>query len=183
MATFENDYMTPEQRAAYSSYLQKQCIQASQERWARGEAGRLCQRILDAYNEYEAYLKQEYTAVRDAEYVEVASQQMYVKLRQNLRKADQAARCTHIKSNGQPCGSPRMGGAELCYAHARVAESRSQTLDLPSLEDANGVQLALMKIAKWLIDGEVESKKATAIAYLVQTAAANVGRVDFGDEE
>jgi hypothetical protein len=64
-----------------------------------------------------------------------------------------------------------------------MAESRPRTLALPLLEDPNGVQLAIMKLAQWVIDGEMDVQKAGKIAYLIQTAASNVGRLDFGEEE
>ena len=76
-----------------------------------------------------------------------------------------------------------MKDQELCYAHARMAESRPKKLGLPSMEDPNGVQMAIMKLAQWLIDDEVDQKKAAMIAYLIQTAANNVGKVDFEVEE
>lgn len=111
--------------------------------------------------------------------METVSQQIYLRLRENLEKARAADRCAHIKPNGSGCGSPRMKNAELCYAHARMAETKSHKLSLPSLEDPNGVQLAIMKLVQWLIDDQVDPKKAGMISYLIQTAANNVGKVDF----
>jgi hypothetical protein len=80
-------------------------------------------------------------------------------------------------------GRHRTGTRHMIGARARMAESRPKTLDLPSLEDPNGVQLAIMKLAQWLIDGEVDAKRAGTITYMIQTAASNVGRVNFEKEE
>lgn len=183
MPAFENDYMTPEERAEYDRKLMEFSQESSRLRWAEGKAGELCEKLYRAYTAYEEYLARNYRASKDAEHVETISQQLYLKLRGNLDKADQAQRCAHVKPNGRGCGSPRMNGGELCYAHARMAESRPKTLALPSLEDSNGVQLAIMKLAQWLIDGEMDAQKAGKLAYLIQTAAGNVGRLNFGDEE
>jgi hypothetical protein len=183
MAEFKNDYMTPEEREAYSRKLQEFAVESARQRWAEGKAGQLCEQLYRAYTAYKEYLERNYRASRDADCVETVSQQLYLRMRANLEKADLAERCAHVKPNGRHCGSPRMKEGQLCYAHARMAESRPKTLDLPSLEDPNGVQLAIMKLAQWLIDGEVDAKRAGTIAYMIQTAASNVGRVHFEEEE
>jgi hypothetical protein len=43
--------------------------------------------------------------------------------------------------------------------------------------------MAIMTLVQWLIDDSVDQRKAGTLAYLIQTAASNVGRVDFGAEE
>jgi hypothetical protein len=183
MPAFENDYMTPEERAEYERKLMEFSNESSRQRWAEGKAGELCEKLYRAYTAYEEYLARNYQASQDAEHVETVSQQLYLRLRGNLEKAHQTERCAHVKPNGRRCGSPRMNSGELCYAHARMLESRPKTLALPSLEDPNGVQLAIMKLAQWLIDGEMDPQRAGRLAYLIQTAASNVGRVDFSEEE
>jgi hypothetical protein len=182
MTEFE-DYMTPEQREAYERKLGELSRQDAQTRWAEGQAGKFCGRILKAYQDYEDYLKRNYSARRDADYVEAISQDLYLKLRENLAKADEAERCIHLKSSGRRCGSPRMNKSTLCFAHARLAETRPETMDLPPLEDANSVQLAIMKLAQWVIDGKMDPGKATKVAYIIQVAANNVGRVNFEEKE
>jgi hypothetical protein len=183
MAQFEDDYMTPEERAEYDRKLEDFSIESSRLRWQEGAADQLCDRLYQAYTAYEEYLERNYQARRDAGFVETVSQHLYRRLRENLEKAHQAERCGHVKTNGRRCGSPRMHGGELCYMHARMAESKPKTLGLPSLEDANGVQLAIMKLAQWLIDDELDPHKAGRLAYLIQTAASNVSRVKFDEEE
>jgi hypothetical protein len=183
MAEFKNDYMTPEEREAYSRKLQEFATESARQRWAEGKAGQLCEQLYRAYTEYKEYLERNYRASRDADCVETVSQQLYLRLRKNLDKAHQSERCAHVKPNGRRCGSPRMKEGQLCYVHARMAEVKSQKLGLPSLEDANGVQLAIMKLMQLLIDDQVDTKKAGMIAYLIQTAANNVGRVKLEEEE
>ncbi len=177
------DYMTPEERAEYDRKLHEWTVAAKRSNWAEGEAGRLCEELYRAYTAYKEYLERDYTAKNQSEYVETVSQLLYLQLRDNLEKARVAERCSHLKSNGNRCGSPRMKDEKLCYAHARMAESRPKKLGLPSMEDPNGVQMAIMKLVQLLIDDEVDQKKAGMIAYLIQTAANNVGKVDFEVEE
>ena len=138
-----------------------------------------------AFIAYRQYLDRHYRARSDAEYVEAVSQKLYERLCENLDKADRAQRCSYMRPNGQLCGSPRMKSRKLCYAHARIVEMKPKTtaLRLPSLEDPNGIQMAIMTLVQWLIDNSVDQKKAGLLAYLLQTAASNVGRVDIGAYE
>src|SRR5208282_6094370 len=64
-------------------------------------------------------------------------------------------RCQHIKVNGTQCGSPALRRNRLCYFHkswqgasialgANRARRNRAVFDLPLLEDANSIQLALM---------------------------------------
>jgi len=177
------DYMTPEERAEHTEHMREWSAKANRENWAEGEAGRLCEELYRAYLKYQQYLERNHFAKYQSQDVEAVSQQLYLQLQENLAKARVAERCLHIKSNGSQCGSPRMKKSRLCFAHTRMKETRPHALGLPSLEDPNGVQLAIMKLVQLLIDDKVDAKKAGMLAYLIQTAANNVGKVDFSPEE
>src|SRR5262245_7014416 len=84
MPAFENDYMTPEERAEYDRKLMEFSQESSRMRWAEGKAGQLCDQLYRAYTAYEEYLARNHRAARDAELVETISQQLYLKLRSNL---------------------------------------------------------------------------------------------------
>jgi hypothetical protein len=176
LVQMEDNDLTPEEQGD---------IEEARERWTEGEAGELCEDLYEAYIAYREYLDHHYGARSDAEYVEVISQKFYERLCANLQKADRAERCTYTRANGKLCGSPRMKGRKLCYAHARIVKLKPRTmaLRLPSLEDPNGIQMAIMTLVQWLIDDTVDQKKAGILAYLLQTAASNVGRVDIGAYE
>ena len=45
-----------------------------------------------------------------------------------------------------------MKGYRYCYAHERVLQMQSERLELPGLEDANAIQMAIMRVQKALID-------------------------------
>jgi hypothetical protein len=81
------------------------------------------------------------------------------------------ARCQHIKVNGTLCGSPalnqaRRGGAPLAF-------------ELPILEDANSIQVALMQVMRLLLTGEIEHRTAALLLYALQTASSNLSRTEF----
>lgn len=51
--------------------------------------------------------------------------------------------------------------------------------DLPLLEDANSVQMALMKVIQMLGSGEMDHKTAGLMLYALQTASINLRRTEF----
>jgi hypothetical protein len=61
--------------------------------------------------------------------------------------------------------------------------ARPTKFNLPALEDANSIQVALTKTAQRLVDGTLEEKVATKLAYVLQVAMSNVGNVNFEPEE
>jgi hypothetical protein len=115
------------------------------------------------------------------------------------------SRCQHIKINGTQCGCPALRRNKLCYFHkrhheeclelsldrlkqdqlnlARLKAGQSPlppiTLDLPVLEDANSIQVALMQIMRLIITGQIDTKSAGLLLYALQTASANLSRTTF----
>ncbi len=51
--------------------------------------------------------------------------------------------------------------------------------DLPLLEDANSVQIALMKVMQMLGSGQMDHKTAGLMLYALQTASVNLRNTDF----
>ncbi|HUO17742.1 MAG TPA: hypothetical protein VMX38_22360 [Verrucomicrobiae bacterium] len=97
-------------------------------------------------------------------------------------------RCQHVKTNGTQCGSPALRSRRYCYFHdkirgerARIAANRSifRPFDLPLLEDANAIQMALMKVIQMLGSGELDHKTAGLMLYALQTASVNLRHTDF----
>jgi hypothetical protein len=73
-----------------------------------------------------------------------------------------------------------------CFAHMQMAEARELMLRLPPPEDANAIQVGLMRIQKAVIEDTISMKKAGLLLYSMQLALTNVGQTTFGqakDEE
>ncbi|MFZ0770473.1 MAG: hypothetical protein WCA49_05755 [Candidatus Sulfotelmatobacter sp.] len=101
-------------------------------------------------------------------------------------------RCQHVKVNGTQCGSPALRRRRRCYFHegARIEREKfvadqfaQRRFVLPLLEDANGVQLALMQVLQLLGSGRMDHKTAGLMLYGLQTASANLRHTKFEAEK
>ncbi|HEY1526890.1 MAG TPA: hypothetical protein VGH51_11680 [Candidatus Angelobacter sp.] len=111
---------------------------------------------------------------------------VYQKLKQRLKMADMAPRCRWVRQDGTSCRSPQMKRHIYCFAHKQMAEARDLMLRLPPPEDANAIQVGLMRIQKAVIEDTISMKKAGLLLYSMQLALTNVGQTTFGkakDEE
>jgi len=97
-------------------------------------------------------------------------------------------RCQHVKVNGTQCGSPALRRKRFCYFHdnyrqtqARLMAAQSEVClsNLPLLEDANSVQVAVMHVIHLLGSGKLGTKVAGLMLFGLQTASANLKRVNF----
>jgi hypothetical protein len=138
-----------------------------------GEAFKACREFIEQHPEV-------HYNVKDAQ---AREHQLYQKLRQNLERADTAPRCEKVREDGTVCGCPQMKGYRYCYAHERMLQMRSGRLDLPPLEDANAVQMAIMRVQKALIDDEISEKKAGLLLYSLQMASSNLKHTTFTDSK
>lgn len=92
-------------------------------------------------------------------------------------------RCQHIKVNGIQCGSPAKRDEKYCYFHeeARVecrqinlSVTEPGTIKLPTLEDANSIQLGLVEVMRLLVTHQIDHKIASLLLRALRTAATNV---------
>ena len=98
-------------------------------------------------------------------------------------------RCQHIKVNGTQCGSPALRRGKFCFFHKKWHEQRlrinsnharrARSLDLPVLEDANSIQVALMQVMRLVLSGELDGKAAGLLLYALQTASCNLRHTNF----
>jgi hypothetical protein len=102
-------------------------------------------------------------------------------------------RCQHIKINGEQCGSPALMRKRHCYFHDRWRETRIQfnkegparfedSFDLPTLEDAESIQVTLMQVLRLLIARHIDPKTAGLLLYGLQTASANLRQAKLNPE-
>jgi hypothetical protein len=104
-------------------------------------------------------------------------------------------RCEHIKANGTQCGSPSLRQKKLCFFHERWQQQRlaitdsvdaipkgisiAPALNLPVLEDANSIQIAIMQILQLLLTGLLEHKTAALALYGLRAASRNLRDASF----
>ena len=104
----------------------------------------------------------------------------YVRLKARLELAEAAPRCRWVRQDGTSCGSPQMKRHIYCFAHRQMAEAQALALRLPPPEDANAIQVGLMRIQKALIEDTITTRKAGLLLYSMQLALTNVGQTTFG---
>lgn len=94
--------------------------------------------------------------------------------------------CRHFKTDGIRCGSPAMRGHSFCYYHNRLradmkrhssADARELPLQLPPLEDAHSIQLALMEVGHAILTDRISERKGGLLLYMLQTASSNLKRL------
>ncbi len=104
---------------------------------------------------------------------------------------ESVARCRHIKVNGTQCGSPALREEKYCYFHMRWHTTKMSVLlkkrehwiaGLPTLEDANSVQVGLAEVMRLLATRELDSKTGALLLYAMQTAAVNMKGTSFEPE-
>jgi hypothetical protein len=100
-------------------------------------------------------------------------------------------RCQHIKVNGTQCGSPALREEKYCYFHMRWHTSRMSVMlkerehwiaGLPTLEDANSIQVGLAEVMRLLVTKEIDHKTGALLLYAMQTASANMKHTSFEPE-
>lgn len=93
--------------------------------------------------------------------------------------------CEYIKPNGNFCGSPALRGRDYCYWHLthlarrlraekQEATADSTPLELPPLEDANSVQLAIIMVMDAMLHDRIGPKKSGQLLYALQLASSNL---------
>ncbi|HEY2914499.1 MAG TPA: hypothetical protein VGK21_14140 [Candidatus Angelobacter sp.] len=70
--------------------------------------------------------------------------------------------------------------AYLLLCAQQMMEARALALSLPAQEDANAIQIGIMRIQKALIEDTISMKKAGLLLYSMQLALQNVGQTTFG---
>src|ERR1039458_9055613 len=92
-------------------------------------------------------------------------------------------RCQHIKVNGTQCGSPALREKQCCYFHMRWRQMSMDinmnynvcgTVTLPTLEDANSIQVGLAELFRSLVTNQIDHRTAALLLHALRTASANV---------
>jgi len=154
-----------------------------EEQERKRQAARLVSDLGEAYKRCSEFMEQNPEMGVRVQDAEAREHELYLKLRANLEQADLAPRCEKVREDGTHCGGPQMKGHNYCYAHERMLRARAEKLELPALEDANAIQMAVMLVQRALIDDEISEKKAGLLLYSLQIAASNVKNTTFCEED
>jgi hypothetical protein len=157
-----------------------------QQEGIRDRAEALAVKLAHTYEELTRLLERNPGVKRQMTEGSGKEEKVYQKLKQRLKLADMAPRCRWVRQDGTSCRSPQMKQHIYCFAHMQMAEARALMLMLPPPEDANAIQIGLMRIQKSLIEDTISTKKAGLLLYSMQLALTNVGQTTFGqakDEE
>ena len=97
-------------------------------------------------------------------------------------------RCQHIKVNGTQCGSPALRDEKCCYFHMRWRRKSMDidmnvnvrgTITLPTLEDANSIQVGLAEVMRLLVTNQIDHRTAALLLRALRTASANLKHTSF----
>jgi hypothetical protein len=102
-------------------------------------------------------------------------------------------RCHHVKVNGIQCASPALRNEKHCYYHAQIRRkgvevnlnapvSEHATMTLPTLEDANSIQMGLAEVIRLLATKQIDHRTAALMLYALQTASSNLKHTSFEPE-
>jgi hypothetical protein len=162
---------------------QREWEEGVREQWPQTKAGELFKQLAETFTACQELVGQHPQLPEMAQMVNGEKPDIFTILRENLEKANRAPRCEYQKANGQFCRAPKMRGQKLCNMHLAMETARPTQFNLPALDDANAIQVAITRGAQGLVDGTLEEKRATKLAYYLQLAMSNVGRVNFEPEE
>jgi hypothetical protein len=153
------------------------------EQWPSTEAARLFTQLGETFTACQKLLEQNPAIEAAVKLADGERHDVFTMLRDNLEKANRAPRCEYPRSSGQLCRAPKVRGQKYCCMHLAMEAARPTKFSLPALDDANSIQVALNKTAQGLVDGTLDERVATKLAYVLQVAMSNVSKVNFEPEE
>jgi hypothetical protein len=145
----------------------------------RQRAEALLRRIGETCDEFDRLAEENPELVGQATRGAEEHKDAYLRLKARLELADEAPRCRWVKQDGTACRSPQMKKHIYCFAHRQMMEARALALALPAQEDANAIQIGIMRIQKALIEDTISTKKTGLLLYSMQLALQNVGQTTF----
>src|SRR5690349_3701907 len=125
----------------------------------------LAAKLAQTYEELSRLLERNPGMKRQMTEGDAREDKIYQRLKQRLKMADMAPRCQWVKQDGTACRSPQMKQHIYCFAHTQMAEARELMLMIPVVEDANAIQMGLMRIQKALMEDTISMKKAGLLLY------------------
>jgi len=107
-----------------------------------------------------------------------------------IRKAKSIPQCQHIKVDGVRCASPAVREHSYCYFHQSQRDRRrlrfknpTGGFELPLLEDANSIQIAIQDVQAAVIQGRIDQRLAGLLFFSLQIAQSNLKFINFEPEQ
>ncbi|HEY2496112.1 MAG TPA: hypothetical protein VGK24_03505 [Candidatus Angelobacter sp.] len=177
----DNEYEEYQQQSELSNQDQDgQRLRMEEPERVRQRAEALIKRIGETCDELERLAEENPELVGRVTHGAEEHKEAYLRLKARLALADAAPRCRWVRQDGTTCASPQMKKHIYCFAHRQMMEAQALALRLPAPEDANAIQVGLMRIQKALIEDTISTKKAGLLLYSMQLALQNVGQTTFG---
>jgi hypothetical protein len=170
---------TPAEYEAVMKIRREREARDAQEVWSASESGRLLKQLTDSFTAFQKHLESKPHVKDLAMTFDQSSLKVYERMRANLERANDSPRCAKLRSNGVRCRAPKVRGKKFCHMHMAMEEARPQKMQLPALDDANGIQIAIAKAAQGVVDGTLDRHQAGLLGYILQLAVTNVGRLNF----
>ncbi|MFL6390268.1 MAG: hypothetical protein ACJ71U_22525 [Terriglobales bacterium] len=144
--TTEDTEATEESKTLPLSHGKPGQANADEQELVKQKADALAVKLARTYEELTRLLERNPVMKRQITEGTSKEDKVYQKLKQRLKMADMAPRCRWVKQDGTSCRSPQMKQHIYCFAHMQMAEARTLLLLLPPPEDANAIQVGLMRI-------------------------------------
>jgi len=93
----------------------------------------------------------------------------------DIKNANHAPRCRHIKLDDTPCRAPALHNRDFCRFHVSASDLRAP---FPIIEDGLSLQAALMQVTRGILDGSLNHKTAALVLYAFQTMCSNLKRMN-----
>jgi hypothetical protein len=88
--------------------------------------------------------------------------------------------CQHVRLNGERCTQPARRNSDFCRFHDAAMKplpaAHNLNEQLPVLEDADSIQIAIMRLLRYLMKGPIDRKDISTLLYGLQLASTNLAR-------
>jgi hypothetical protein len=162
---------------------QREAKERERQAWPKTRAGQLLKQLGETFAAYRECVMQDPRLEEKGLEFDEMNQRIFNRMKTNIERAHQAARCRYPKENGGTCRAPRVRGKKYCHMHLVLEEARPEKIQLPNLGDARGIHGAIAKGAQAVVDGKLDYKQASILGYYLQLALSNVKRVDVEEED
>jgi hypothetical protein len=90
--------------------------------------------------------------------------------------------CQHVRLNGARCTQPARRNSDFCRFHDAAMKplpaAHNLNDQLPVLEDADSIQIAIIRLLRYLMKGPIDRKDIGTLLYGLQLASTNLARTN-----